>query len=84
MILSHHERWDGNGYPRNLKGDEIPLLAQIITVLDSYDVMTNNRPYHKAMPQEDAIAELKRCSGTQFSPKVVDEFIELLNSKNEK
>ena len=84
LILSHHERWDGNGYPRNLKGDEIPLLAQIITVLDSYDVMTNNRPYHKAMPQEDAIAELKRCSGTQFSPKVVDEFIELLNSKNEK
>jgi len=75
-ILYHHERWDGNGYPRGLKGEEIPLLSRIITVADSFDAMTNNRVYRKAMSREEAIAEIKRNAGTQFEPAVVNAFIE--------
>ncbi len=77
-ILCHHERWDGLGYPYGLKGEDIPLLSRIITVVDSHDVMTHDRIYHKAMSDEDAIAELKKCSGTQFDPNVVKVFIEML------
>ena len=77
-ILSHHEKWDGTGYPNRLKGEEIPLIARIISAVDSHDVMVNDRPYHKAMPEADAIAELKRCSGTQFDPQVVEIFVKLL------
>lgn len=77
-ILSHHEKWDGTGYPNRLKGEEIPLIARIISAVDSHDVMVNDRPYHKAMPEADAIAELKRCSGTQFDPHVVEVFVKLL------
>ncbi|WP_055069921.1 sensor domain-containing diguanylate cyclase/phosphohydrolase [Clostridium massiliamazoniense] len=78
-VLYHHERWDGKGYPIGLKGEEIPLLARIINVCDSYDVMTNIRVYNKkAKSKEDAIKELKRCSGTQFDPKIVDIFISIL------
>jgi len=77
-ILSHHEKWDGTGYPNRLKGEEIPLIARIISAVDSHDVMVNDRPYHKAMPEADAIAELKRCAGTQFDPHVVEVFVRLL------
>lgn len=77
-ILSHHEKWDGTGYPNGLKGEEIPLIARVISAVDSHDVMVNDRPYHKAMPERDAIEELKRCSGTQFDPGVVEVFIRLL------
>lgn len=77
-ILSHHEKWDGTGYPNGLKGEEIPLIARVISAVDSHDVMVHDRPYHKAMPEKDAIAELKRCSGTQFDPNVVENFIKLL------
>lgn len=77
-ILSHHEKWDGTGYPNGLAGEEIPLLARIISAVDSHDVMVNDRPYHKAMPEEDAIEELKRCAGTQFDPNVVQAFVNLL------
>ncbi len=77
-ILSHHEKWDGTGYPNRLKGEDIPLIARIISAVDSHDVMVNDRPYHKAMPEADAIAELKRCAGTQFDPHVVDVFVQLL------
>ena len=77
-ILSHHEKWDGTGYPNRLKGEEIPLIARIISAVDSHDVMVNDRPYHKAMPEADAIAELKRCSGTQFDPDVIEAFVRLL------
>ena len=77
-ILCHHEKWDGTGYPNGLKGEEIPLIARVIAAVDSHDVMVNDRPYHKGMPEEDAIAELRRCSGTQFDPNVVEVFTRLL------
>ena len=77
-ILCHHEKWDGTGYPNALKGEEIPLIARIIACVDSHDVMVNDRPYHKGMPEKEAIAELRRCSGTQFDPSVVEAFTKLL------
>lgn len=81
LILSHHERWDGSGYPNSLKENEIPLLSRIISVIDAHDVMTHDRPYHKAISEEEAITELKRCSGTQFDKEIVDIFIELILDK---
>jgi diguanylate cyclase (GGDEF)-like protein/PAS domain S-box-containing protein len=74
-ILSHHERWDGNGYPQGLKEKSIPIIARIITIIDSFDVMTNERAYKKAYSFEYAVEELRRCSGTQFDPFLVDMFI---------
>ncbi|MGL5313672.1 MAG: sensor domain-containing diguanylate cyclase/phosphohydrolase [Peptostreptococcaceae bacterium] len=78
-VLTHHERWDGKGYPLGLKGEEIPLISRIISIVDSYDVMTHDRIYKKAMKKEEAIKEIKRCSGTQFDPKIVQYFIEYIN-----
>ncbi len=75
-ILSHHENWDGSGYPRGLKGEEIPLLARIIRIVDAYDVMTHDRPYSKAMPEKEAQAELKKRAGKQFDPKLLNIFLE--------
>ena len=80
LILSHHERWNGTGYPQELKGEEIPLLSRIIAVVDAYDAMTNDRPYHGAVPNESALKELERCSGTQFDPYIVEKFIEIISS----
>ncbi len=77
FILFHHERWDGKGYPMGKKGLEIPLLSRIISVIDAYDVMTHHRVYKKAMSHEKALEELKRCSGTQFDPDIVDQFIHM-------
>lgn len=74
-ILSHHERWDGKGYPNKLKEKEIPLLARILTVADAYDAMTNDRSYRKALSKEEALAELIKNSGTQFDPEVVEKFL---------
>ncbi|MDI6453633.1 HD domain-containing phosphohydrolase [Peloplasma aerotolerans] len=73
--LSHHERWDGNGYPRGLKAEQIPLFSRIISIADSYEAMTADRPYRKAMNQEKAIEEIIRCSGSQFDPKIANIFI---------
>lgn len=77
-ILSHHEKWDGSGYPNKLVGEQIPLLSRIISVVDSYDVMTHDRPYHVAMSVEESIRELRKCSGTQFDPKIIDVFIKMI------
>lgn len=77
-VLFHHEKWDGGGYPLGLKKEEIPLFSRIISVADSYDAMVHERVYKKAMKKEDAIAELKRCSGTQFDPEIVDIFIDYI------
>ena len=75
-ILSHHERWDGKGYPRGLKGEEIPIQSRILSIVDSYDAMTSERPYKKAMTHEEAIQELMINSGKQFDPGLVQLVIE--------
>ncbi len=77
-ILNHHERWDGKGYPQGLAGEEIPLLSRILSVVDAYDAMTQDRGYRKAMPVQDAVAEIEKNSGTQFDPRIARYFIELV------
>ena len=90
-ILYHHERWDGRGYPKRLKGNAIPLIARMVAVVDAYEAMTHDRPYQKAVSRKAAIEELKRCAGMsfdgrltrkkdsemQFDPKVVEAFIKV-------
>ncbi|MDW7670050.1 MAG: HD domain-containing phosphohydrolase, partial [Bacillota bacterium] len=79
-ILCHHERWDGSGYPQGLKGEEIPLLSRILSIVDAYDAMTSSRPYNAAKSKEEAVEELKLFSKRQFDPQLVDIFIEILES----
>lgn len=79
-VLTHHERWDGNGYPLKLKEEKIPLIARIVSVADAYDVMTTNRVYKNALSKDEAIRELKKNSGKQFDPNIVKVFIECLES----
>jgi HD-GYP domain-containing protein (c-di-GMP phosphodiesterase class II) len=74
-ILSHHERWDGSGYPRGLKKENIPIASRIIAVSDAYVAMTSERPYRKALSKEEAIKEIKKNSGKQFDPLIVDIFL---------
>jgi len=81
VILAHHERWDGKGYPKGLKGEEIPLRARIIAIADSYDAMTVGRAYKAARSEEESAEEIRRCSGTQFDPEIVRVFIEKVLSK---
>lgn len=75
-ILTHHERWDGTGYPQGIKGDAIPLMARIIAVADAFDAMTGGRPYRPARSDGEALDEIRRCSGTHFDPKVARCFVE--------
>jgi diguanylate cyclase (GGDEF)-like protein/PAS domain S-box-containing protein len=79
-ILAHHERWDGKGYPRGIKGEEIPLLARILCIADAFDAMTSERVYKKAWEEERALEELKKNRGTQFDPKIVDIFLSVVKS----
>jgi len=76
IVLAHHERWDGSGYPRGLKGQGIPLFSRIIGVAEAWDAMVSGRPYRKPVSVEEAIRELERCSGTQFDPEVVRVFLD--------
>ncbi len=76
-ILSHHEHWNGEGYPRGLKGEEIPLISRILAVVDAFDAMTTDRVYRKSISEKEALEELKRKSGTQFDPVVIDAFCSL-------
>ena len=78
MILYHHERWDGQGYPRGLKGEEIPVLSRIISIMDAYDAMVNDRSYRKALTPEAAQEEIRVNAGTQFDPTLAAEFLKLL------
>jgi HD-GYP domain-containing protein (c-di-GMP phosphodiesterase class II) len=80
-ILSHHERWDGSGYPRGLAGEEIPLLARITAIADAFEVMSNGRPYKAAMTTSDILAEFKNCAGSHFDPALVKTFIEIVYSE---
>jgi putative nucleotidyltransferase with HDIG domain len=82
IILLHHERLDGHGYPYGLKGDDIPLFARMLAVADAYDVMTARDSYRSAMTSGEACAELRRCSGTQFDPEIVETFITLLERRD--
>ena len=75
VVWCHHEKWDGHGYPRGLAGEAIPINARIFAVVDAFDAMTFDRPYSKAIPFEDAIAEIKRCAGAHFDPQVVESFL---------
>jgi len=74
-ILLHHERFDGKGYPKGVSGKDIPIRARMIAIIDSYDAMTSDRPYSKALSQDETVKELYRCSGTQFDAELVDVFV---------
>jgi response regulator RpfG family c-di-GMP phosphodiesterase len=76
IVLAHHERFDGTGYPRGLKGNDVPLGARIVAVANAFDVMVNDQPYRRARSFEEAVAGIRRCSGTQFNPKVVTAFLD--------
>jgi ribonuclease P protein subunit RPR2 len=76
IVRSHHERWDGRGYPDGRSGDEVPIGARIFAVADSLDAITSDRPYRAAQPWEHAVAEITRERGGQFDPDVVDAFLE--------
>lgn len=76
-LKSHHERYDGKGYPDGLAGEQIPISARIITIADTYDAMTSDRAYRSALPHEIAIDEIKRCAGSQFDPKLAQIFISI-------
>jgi diguanylate cyclase (GGDEF)-like protein/PAS domain S-box-containing protein len=80
-VLYHHERWDGNGYPKGLKRDEIPLMSRIIAIVDAYDAMTSVRSYRSALPHEIAITELQKKAGSQFDPELVSVFLEKVLGK---
>jgi putative nucleotidyltransferase with HDIG domain len=81
FALEHHERCDGKGYPRGLEGEGISLQARIIAVADSYDAMTTNRTYSRTLSEQEAVEEMRRCSGTQFDPSVVRVLMEILQDK---
>ena len=80
IVKHHHERYDGNGYPGKLKGEEIPYLARITAIADSFDAMTSKRTYRDALPLETVISEFERCKGTQFDPELTDAFLDILRN----
>ena len=80
IVKHHHEKYDGNGYPGRLKGEEIPYLARIAAIADTFDAMTSKRTYRDALPLETVISEFERCRGTQFDPKLDDVFLDILKN----
>ncbi len=81
LILHHHEAWDGSGYPDGLEGEQIPLMSRILAVADTYDAMTSDRPYRKAVSVGETLDEIKRCSGQSFDPRVVEAFLEVMEEQ---
>lgn len=77
VIAAHHERWDGTGYPRGTSGEEIPLAARIFAVVDAFDALTNDRPYRKALPLDQALNEIRAAAGTQLDASIVQVFLSL-------
>lgn len=84
MVLHHHERYDGRGYPSQLEGENIPLIARIAAIADTFDAMTSKRSYRDALPLDVVIAEIEKCSGTQFDPKIAPIFVDILKNENDK
>lgn len=82
VIHYHHERFDGQGYPEGLKGDEIPIEARVVSIADAFDAMTSNRPYRKGMTKEKALGILKEGKGTQWDAKLIDHFLELIEANS--
>ncbi|MCF8105666.1 MAG: PAS domain S-box protein [Desulfohalobiaceae bacterium] len=82
-ILKHHEWWNGRGYPLGLKGEEIPLPCRMLALADAYDAMISHRPYRKAVPRDEAVAELRRNAGTQFDPELTEKFIHILTGETQ-
>lgn len=80
LILKHHERWDGEGYPLKIKGEEIPIECRILSLVDAYDAMTNQRPYNILKTHKEAIEEIKLCAGSQFDPSITEVFLKLFDS----
>ncbi len=78
VVAAHHERWDGAGYPHGLEGEAIPLGARMFAIVDAFDAMTTDRPYQRALPVSVALAELRRCANSQFEPRLVAAFADLL------
>ncbi|PKK87356.1 MAG: hypothetical protein CVV63_01300, partial [Tenericutes bacterium HGW-Tenericutes-8] len=76
-----HEKFDGTGYPRGLKGEQIPIRARIISIADAFDAMVSERPYRKSLSLEQAVDEIKKNTGTQFDPKLVKIFLDLIDKK---
>ena len=74
----HHEKWDGTGYPRGLKGEEIPLVARLFAIVDVWDALRSDRPYRLAWTKEKALEHIQSLSGTYFDPKVVESFLSLI------
>jgi HD-GYP domain-containing protein (c-di-GMP phosphodiesterase class II) len=77
-VRSHHERWDGKGYPDRLVGEQIPEMARFLALADTFDAMTSNRPYRTALTVEEALREILKCAGTQFHPELALEFVKMI------
>jgi HD-GYP domain-containing protein (c-di-GMP phosphodiesterase class II) len=80
LILHHHEHWSGNGYPDSIAGEKIPLECRILNIIDAFDAMTNDRPYHKGIPVQAALEEIRRCAGDQFDPELATKFVDIVSS----
>jgi HD-GYP domain-containing protein (c-di-GMP phosphodiesterase class II) len=76
-VLHHHEKWNGQGYPHGLAGEAIPLIARVLALADTFDAMCSSRSYRKAIPREQVLAEIRRCAGSQFEPRLAEAFVKL-------
>ena len=81
IVLSHHERWDGAGYPRQLSGEDVPLLSRILAIADSYDAMTSKRPYRDGLPQDRVLEEFDKGQGAQFDEALAEIFIKMIKAE---
>jgi HD-GYP domain-containing protein (c-di-GMP phosphodiesterase class II) len=82
-VRHHHERWDGQGYPDQISGEDIPFMARILALADTFDAMTSDRPYRKGLPLEVALGEIEKNAGTQFDPELAPAFVAMMRAKSE-